>query len=151
MVNTCADLTRLQFQISIDMQHVYLLVVLGIICLAPVADAVVSSSKPGARRHSSSVFSNSANVNPNYGRKTTSLSSTSTTTEESTSSSSQQQSLLNVNTMMFVFYTTVGATLPYLPMYYKHIELTGTDIHIYYFITTMLYIPILITLKFIPV
>lgn len=39
-----------------------------------------------------------------------------------------EESLLKVNTMMFVFYTTVGATLPYLPMYYKHIKLTGKSV-----------------------
>lgn len=77
---------------------------------------MVSTSKPGKRIHSSSspIIANARN---NAHKSTTQLSLS--------KDNSQEQSLVNVNTMMFVFYTTVGATLPYLPMYYKSIELTG--------------------------
>ena len=108
----------------------FLLILLGVLYLAPSLDAVISSSKPGAKRHSASAISNKISAS--------SLSSTTAKVTEATSS----PSLFNVNTMMFVFYTTVGATLPYLPMYYKHIDLTGnvTCLYVYIYFIYFIYI-----------
>ena len=48
------------------------------------------------------------------------LQNTSNTSERDDSSS-----LLTINSMMFLFYATLGSALPYLPVYYRSIGITG--------------------------
>lgn len=40
-------------------------------------------------------------------------------------SSPIEGSMLKINTMMLLFYTTLGACMPYIPIYYRHLKISG--------------------------
>lgn len=37
-------------------------------------------------------------------------------------------SLLKINTLMLLFYSTLGSVMPYFPLYYKKLGITGEDV-----------------------
>lgn len=37
-----------------------------------------------------------------------------------------QPSMLKINTLMLLFYSTLGAVMPYIPLYYRKLGVTGT-------------------------
>jgi len=58
----------------------------------------------------------------------TTSSSASVIATSTTGTTRKQSGMLKVNSMMFLFYATLGSAMPYLPLYYHHLGISGQQI-----------------------